>query len=77
MTENCKVDAQTAEKIDKIGKRLFAIKHVLEFFIYCIEEKDYSKNPVEIYYLGTIIYEYFNNTKKMYNNIEKELGTLN
>lgn len=76
MKENCKVDKQTAEKMDITGKRLYAVKHVLELFIYCVEDKIYSKSSVEIYYLGLLLNEYFNNTKKMYNNIEEELGTL-
>jgi len=76
MKDYCKLDETTADKMDIIGCRLFTVNSALELLLYCIEHEIYSQNFCELYSFGTIFQEYFIETKKMYNDIEEELGTL-
>lgn len=76
MNSSCKLDYETAQKINNIGKRLSTAKNCLELLLYCVEAEIFSQSIVELYSFGTVLNEYFEKTKELYNNIEFELGTL-
>ena len=77
MKDYCKLDEETADKMARIGDRLFTLNYCLNLFLFCLECKIHAKSAIEIYSFGSMLNEYFLNTKNMYNEIEEKLGTLN
>ncbi len=75
--ENKNLNDEVIEKFETIGRRMFNIKHCFELFLYIFQNECFNENSVEIITFGLILKEYFNQTKEIYNNLEKELGINN
>lgn len=76
MTTYAQIDDEIAERLDTHSKRLFTVKHVLSLLLYSIENEECNESMVELYCVGTILREYFNKTREMFDELQKDLGTL-
>ena len=65
---------EVRERFDKISSRMYNFKHSLNFFFKSLEDE--TELTLELVCLCYILKEYFNNTKKEYNQLEKDFGLL-
>lgn len=70
-------NSEIIEKFEEINHRMFNIKHSFELFLYDLQNDGYAENPVELITFCSILKEYFNQTKEIYNKLEKELNINN
>ena len=67
------IDESIAQRLNNIGSRLYTLKYVLNFYVYCIEENIFSDSELELTCLGTVICDFLDITKSKYNDLESEL----
>ena len=62
------------DEFEDINCRMFTLKHSLNFFIFCLNNGEFSDFPISMISFAYLIEEYFNNTKELYNNLQDKLG---
>ncbi len=76
MTSYAQINDEIADKLDTHAKRLYTVKQVLSALLYFFENEEFNNSIVELYCIGTLLLEYLNKTNNMFEELQKEMGTL-
>lgn len=76
MTTYAQINDEIADKLDRHSTRLFTINYTLSALLYFFENRQFNKSTVELYCIGLILMEYLGKTREMFEELQKEMGTL-
>lgn len=76
MPTYAQINDEIAEKLDEHSKRINMLKRALNALLYFVENEEFCESRAELYCLGHILMEYFVKTDDMFEELQKEMGTL-